>query len=397
MTAPVPLPTVTDVLIIGAGPTGLALAVSLAQAGVNHVIIDKLDAGLNTSRAAVVHAHTLEALAGLGVAERLAEAGLRIKHFSIRERDRALVRLRFDSLPSAFSCLLMVTQDVTEAILADRLRELSGRVHRGVVAEAIEQRGEDVRVWVNDNGQKRAIDARYVVGADGMHSIVRQAAEIGFEGDTYEHSFILADVEMDWSLGRDEVMLFFSPTGPVVVAPLPNGRFRIVTAMENAPEHPSVADIQAVLDAYAPPNAARVKALAWGSRFRIHHRLAKRYRRGRLILMGDAAHVHSPAGGQGMNTGLIDATVLGKLLAAVVSGKRRDSALDQYEKLRRPAAEAVLRLAGGLTEMAMTKGALARGVRNARLTVADHVPPIKHKLIMNLSGLARRASAQVRL
>jgi len=390
-----PIPAVTDVLIVGAGPTGLALAISLAQAGVDHVLIDKLEAGLNTSRAAVVHAHTMEALDSLGVAQRMAAAGKTIKRFSIRDRDRALVQLTFDKLPSAFSYLLMIPQDVTERILAARLAELGSTLHRGVSATSIEHNRDGARVWLQDGQGQRAIDAKYVVGADGMHSLVRETAGIPFDGGQYEHSFVLADVGMEWAHGRDEVMLYFSPAGPVVVAPLPNGNFRIVAVMEDAPENPQAQHIQAILDASGPTDGVRITGVTWSSRFRIHHRLARRYREGRLIVMGDAAHVHSPAGGQGMNCGLVDATVLGRLLADVSAGRRPDRALNIYEKLRRPAAAQVLKLAGDLTEMAMKRAPASRVVRNARLSVLNHAPPLKRKMIMNLSGLARRAAAEL--
>ncbi len=388
------IPTETDVLIIGAGPTGLALATSLAQAGVDHVLIDKLEAGQNTSRAAVIHAHTLEALKDLGVADRLCENGLKLTRFSIRDRDRVLMRLSFDQLPSEFSCLLMTPQNVTEQILAERLGELGGKIHRGVTAESLERGKTHVRAWLRDGEASRAIDARYVVGADGMHSIVRESANIGFDGAQYAHSFVLADVKMTWSPGREEVFLFFTEHGPLVIAPLPNGNFRIVAAMENAPERPDAACIQEIIDRYGPTDAqALVAQVDWSSRFRIHHRLAKSYRRGRLLIMGDAAHVHSPAGGQGMNTGLVDATVLGRVLAGVVSGAQSERALDAYERLRRPAARKVLQLADGLTRMAMTQGAFARGVRNARLSALNHLAPAKRAMTMNLSGLSRRAQA----
>jgi len=391
------IPARTDVLVIGAGPTGLALSIALAQAGVDHVLIDRLAHGQNTSRAAVIHAHTLEAMSGLGVTDELVAAGLKARHFSIRERDRALVRLGFEALPSPFAFLLMVPQDVTESVLARRLAALGGAIHRGVTAEAVEEKHGAVHARLDDNGTPRNIEARYVVGADGMNSIVRQSAGIDFDGGRYAHSFVLADARMDWKLGREEVMLFFAPAGPVVVAPLPNGNFRIVAAMEDAPEHPGVADIQALLDANGPREGgrARVFDVAWSSRFRIHHRLAQSYRRGRMLLMGDAAHVHSPAGGQGMNTGLVDAVVLGRLLGDVVKGARPDAALDLYESLRRPAAARVLRLAGGLTDMAMASGRLSRFVRDARLRIMGALPPVRRALMMNLSGLSRRDAAEI--
>ena len=201
---------------------------------------------------------------------------------------------------------------------------------------------------------------------------------------------------MDWPLGRNEVMLFFSPAGLVVVAPLPDGGFRIVATLENAPEYPSVADIQALLDARGPTaGRATVTHVRWSSRFRLHHRLVDSYHNKRLLLMGDAAHVHSPAGGQGMNTGLVDACVLGECLAEIVSGRQPESFLDQYEKLRRPAAHEVLGLAGRLTYMATMKGRPARWVRNSVLNMLDHLPFAKRRIALALSGLNRRAYAKI--
>jgi 2-polyprenyl-6-methoxyphenol hydroxylase-like FAD-dependent oxidoreductase len=241
---------------------------------------------------------------------------------------------------------------------------------------------------------RQTIHARYVIGADGMHSLVRQTAGIGFTGGSYEESFVLADVAMTWDHGRDEVMLFFSPAGLLVVAPLPTGTYRIVATHDNAPEQPGIADVQALLDARAPARAVgRVSHVHWASRFRLHHRVADQYRHGPLLLMGDAAHVHSPAGGQGMNTGLVDACVLGRILSDVVSGRRDDSHLDRYEALRRPAAQQVLQLAGQLTHMATMKGARKRLLRNIVLRTIGLSPFFRRRLEMNLSGLSRRAAA----
>ncbi|MEQ8934732.1 MAG: FAD-dependent monooxygenase [Amphiplicatus sp.] len=393
MTAIASLPAKTDVLIVGAGPTGLALAISLAQSSVDHVLIDRLTDSHTASRAAVIHAHTLETLDGLGVAGALVDAGHKVSRFSLRDRDRTLLTLSFDDLPSPFSHLLMIPQNVTEGILARRLEELGGRIRRGVSGVGFEQMQNGVRAALDDNGERRVIEARYVVGADGMRSAVRTAAGIEFEGGGDAHSFVLADVTMDWALGREEVMLFFSPAGLVVVAPLPDGQFRIVAAMTNAPENPTTEDIAGLMAASGPASGATIRAVSWSSRFRIHHSLAKSYRKGRMFVMGDAAHVHSPAGGQGMNTGLVDATVLGELLADALKGKRAEADLDLYEKLRRPAAAKVMRLAGALSDMAMTEGRLARAARNAKLSAAGHLPFVRRKLAMNLSGLARREAA----
>jgi 2-polyprenyl-6-methoxyphenol hydroxylase-like FAD-dependent oxidoreductase len=390
------LPERTEVAIVGAGPTGLALAIVLQAAGVDHVLIDRLDNQQGTSRAAVVHAHTLETMEDLGVVGALVERGHKVGRFAIRDRDDVLLGLDFSDLPSAHDYLLMVPQDETERVLAERLEALGGQVRRGIAATRIEQDAEAARVTVVTPSGPATIAARYVVGADGLHSIVRAAAGIGFDGASYEESFVLADARLDWPLGRDEVTLLFAPAGMVVVAPLPNGAFRIVATLAEAPEHPSAADMQAILDQRGPRRRrARLGEVLWSSRFRLQHRLARTYRNGRLLLIGDAAHVHSPAGGQGMNTGLVDAVVLGRLLAAVVTGRQAEAALDRYGALRRPAAAQVLRLAGGLTRAAtVTKPAL-RHARNLVLRLAGRVPAVRRRLVLNFSGLARKSLAEV--
>lgn len=385
----------TDVLIVGAGPTGLALSVALHQRGVKHVLIDRLEQGQNTSRAGVIHAATLERLSTLGVAERMTARGLKLTTFAIRDRDRPLLTLGFEGLPSAHPYLLMLPQNVTEAVLAERIAELGGHIRRGVTAESIEQVEDGARVTVSQDGERRVIRASWVVGGDGMHSVVRHAAGIEFEGASYADSFVLADVRLDRAPAENEVSLFFSPEGLVVVAPLPDGTFRIVATLENAPETPGVADVQALLDARGPEaRRCRVTDVLWSSRFRVHHRLARSYRNGRLLVMGDAAHVHSPAGGQGMNTGIIDAIVLGELLADVVSGARPEGELGRYETLRRPAAQMVLGASDRLTRMATVRSPLRRLLRNALLRLLDAIPAFKRRAALNLSGLARASLAR---
>ncbi|MDX8538475.1 NAD(P)/FAD-dependent oxidoreductase [Mesorhizobium abyssinicae] len=388
------LPDTTEVMIIGAGPTGLALSIALHQAGVDHVLVERLAMGLNTSRAGVVHAQTLQSLESLGVAGRLVELGLKLDDFAIRDRDRTLLKLGFDNLPSPYPYVLMIPQNLTEEILAERIAKLGGVIHRGVEAKAVTQDRDGAHVTVVQNGREKTISARYVVGADGMHSVVREAAGIGFDGEAYDGVFVLADVRLDWPLGPTEVSLLFSPAGLVVVAPLPDGSYRIVATVDEAPEKPGIADIQALLDSRGPSgDGARVLDLIWSSRFRVHHRIAKSYRNERLFVMGDAAHVHSPAGGQGMNTGLIDAVVLGELLGEVINGVRPESDLSLYEALRRPAAQEVIELAGRLTNMALARAPLLRILRNIALGLVNRIPTIKRGITLKLSGLSRAKMA----
>jgi 2-polyprenyl-6-methoxyphenol hydroxylase-like FAD-dependent oxidoreductase len=292
----------------------------------------------------------------------------------------------------------MLPQDRTEAILADALGQNGSTVHRGCEVESLTETSSGVEARVASVEGARTIHARYVVGADGMHSLVRETAAIGFSGISYEESFVLADVEMNWEHGRDEVMLFFSPAGLVVVAPLPGGRTRIVATLDDAPAQPDLHDIQRLLDGRGPTRGGgQVLRVYWSSRFRLHHRVADHYRSGRLLLVGDAAHVHSPAGGQGMNTGLVDACVLGRLLTEVIGGGGTDQDLDRYEALRRPAAKQVLQLAGRLTVMATVKSAPKRFVRNIALRMMNRLPILRRRLEMALSGLSRRAASDVNI
>jgi 2-polyprenyl-6-methoxyphenol hydroxylase-like FAD-dependent oxidoreductase len=386
------LPDTTDVVIVGAGPTGLALACTLASEQIPFVLVDRLAEGANTSRAAVMHARTLEVLEDLGVADRLRAEGHIVPKFTIRDHDQVLAAIPFDRLRTRYPYTLMIPQNVTEAILLRRLRELGGDVLRPYTVEDLRQDSGAVFVTLaSDDEPAQTIRARYLVGADGMHSTVRERARIGFRGDAYEESFVLADVRMDWPLSRDEVMLFLSPEGLVVVAPLPDGRHRIVATVDEAPEHPSIADVQHLLDTRGPSGGvARIREVVWGSRFRVHHRLADRYRAGRILLAG-AAHVHSPAGGQGMNTGMQDAIALGRALAEALRGGSDEHALDEYERVRRPIANRVVAFTDRMTRMATLRTRRSRAVRNALVrNLVGRIPASGRWLATELSGLRNR-------
>ncbi len=376
----------TDVLVIGAGPSGLTLAASLVQRGIATTVVDRQAAGANTSRAAVVNARSLEELEGLDVARRLVKEGVEAPRFSIRDGARVLIPIDFSSLPTDYPYSLMVPQSTTERVLLDRLTELGGTVVRPKTLTAIEQDADGVTATFDDGD---VIHARYAVGADGLHSTVREQAGIGFGGGAYDESFILADVGLSGDAPVGEVILYWAAAGLTVVAPLPGDIYRIVAPVGQAPENPSAAYVQEILDSRGP-GAGRfvVTEVIWGSRFRIQHRVADTFRAGRLLLAGDAAHVHSPAGGQGMNLGIQDGVALGEALAHVLAGGP-ESVLDDYCAARRPMARGVVTMTDRLTRLATLPRAL-RPLRNTVFSVVGRLPAAKRALAWRLSGLVYR-------
>ncbi|OBB61910.1 pentachlorophenol monooxygenase [Mycobacterium sp. 852013-51886_SCH5428379] len=374
-----------DVLVVGAGPTGLTLACALAQRGVSAVVVDRQAEGANASRAAVVNARSLEVLAPLGVAEELILTGIPAARFSIRDAARSLIEVDFSQLPTAYPYSLMTPQSTTEAVLSRRLTELGGRVLRPKTLVALRQDEKGVTADLADGTTVRT---RYAVGADGIHSSVRTQVGIGFRGGRYDETFTLADVRLSGDAPAGEVILFWAAAGLTVVAPLPGGVHRIVAPVSEAPEAPSPAFVQHLLDERGTgAGRMRVDDVVWGSRFRVQHRVADTFRVGRVLLAGDAAHVHSPAGGQGMNLGIQDAVALGDALTAALGGT--DTALDDYRSVRRPIAEDVVAMTDRLTRLATLPRA-ARPLRNTVIRAAGRLPAVRRGLAWRLSGLVYR-------
>ena len=379
-----------DVLIVGAGPVGMALAAELKRLGVSVSIVDRQAAGANTSRACVIHAKTLEVLEPIGVTSQLVQAGVKVPIFRIRDRDRPLVTIDFADIASAYAFTLMYPQDRTERVLLAALDRLGAEVERPAEFVAFESGDGRVLSTLDVGGKRRQVASRWLVGCDGMHSRVREQAGIAFDGAAYEQGFVLADVRMDWPLSRDEVNLFFSPDGLVVVAPLPDDHFRIVATDDAAPHDPSLPYMQALLDARGPmATPARIRELAWSSRFGIHHRVASSPRSGRVLLCGDAAHVHSPAGGQGMNTGIQDAMSLAPVLANTLRDAD-DKPLDEWAVARHRVATEVVSLTDRMTRMATMKSPLGQHLRNAAVALLGQVPPLRAAVARNLAELYDR-------
>jgi 2-polyprenyl-6-methoxyphenol hydroxylase-like FAD-dependent oxidoreductase len=291
----------------------------------------------------------------------------------------------FEGLPTRYPYTLMVSQAVTESVLRARLAALGGQVSWRRTLARLDQDDSGATATLDDGSRLRA---RYIVGADGMNSTVRQCAGIAFTGGSYGESFVLADVRLTGGVPSDEVILYFSAAGMLVVAPLPGGSHRLVATVDDAPAEPSAAFVQGLLDARGPKRErALVQEMLWGSRFRVHHRVADRYRAGRVLLAGDAAHVHSPAGGQGMNAGILDAVRLAPALARALSGE--PEALDAYAAERRPVAQQIVAFADVLTRLATVRPAL-RALRNLLLWTLSLLPAFRRRLAWRLSGLVYR-------
>jgi 2-polyprenyl-6-methoxyphenol hydroxylase-like FAD-dependent oxidoreductase len=385
----VALASETGIVIVGAGPTGLSLAASLAARDVPFVLVERLTAPAETSRAAAVHARTLEVLEILGVSDEMIASGRTIPSVTLRNGEQTLLRVGLDDLPTRYRFVLALPQNETEAILTRRLHQLGGRVERGQEVVAVVQDGAGVEVTLRDQaGSMVAVRARYVVGADGYHSIVRQASGIRFTAGTYAETFVLADVHLDWPLPSDEIQLFLAHHGLLLVVPFGDRRFRVVATEAEASASPSIGDVQALLDSRGPhASAAVVRDMIWSSRFHVHHGVAEHFRRGRIFLAGDAAHVHSPAGGQGMNIGIQDSLVLAEGLAAVMSGQQPDQHLDLYEKARRPVAEKVVTMTDQMTRMATLTNPVGQRLRDIGLMAAGHLPTLRHKIATRMAEL----------
>jgi 2-polyprenyl-6-methoxyphenol hydroxylase-like FAD-dependent oxidoreductase len=383
--------TRTDVLVAGAGPTGLALAAELRRRGINPTIIDRQPVGANTSRACVVHARTMEVLEPLGVTHDLLADGLKVPIFRIRDRDRTLITIDFSEIASPYPFTLMIPQNRVEQCLLNHLEELGGSVIRPCELVRYQALGSDVEVEVRSNGATSIIKAPWLIGCDGMHSRVREQSGVAFDGGAYEQSFVLADVHMDWPLSREEVTLFYASTGLVVVAPpLPQEHFRIVATVDAAPELPSAGYMQAVLDERGPAtNSGHVRDVVWSSRFHIHHRVAQSPRKGRILLCGDAAHVHSPAGGQGMNTGIQDSVSLAESLADTLKDGD-DTRLDAWAIKRHEVATNVVALTDRMTRVATIHSPTGQALRNIMVAFAGHLSPVRAALARTLAELDRR-------
>ena len=342
--------TDSQVLVVGAGPAGLFMAAELNRHGISCRIVDKNDGPTHDTRAASIQARTLEILDSIGLADEFVQAGNICHAAATYTSDHKLIKhLTFDELDSAFPFVLLLPQSQTERIVAHYLARLGTEVERRVELVAFEQDEDGVRATLQppDGGQETA-HVSYLVACDGAHSPVRHALGVSFSGDDYPTDFMTADVQVDWKLPRDEQAFFFAAEGMLASFPLPRGRAALVADIGLAegdhppPGEPALEELQAMFNARTPGGV--LSDPIWSVRYRVHCRQSERYQVGRVFLVGDAAHVCSNIGGQGMNTGMQDAYNLGWKLGLVLNARSPASLLNSYHPERHQAGQAMLYL-----------------------------------------------------
>jgi 2-polyprenyl-6-methoxyphenol hydroxylase-like FAD-dependent oxidoreductase len=358
----------TEVLIVGAGPTGLVLALWLTRLGIRVRIIDKTAEPGTTSRALAVQARTLEFYRQIGLADAVVERGRKVAAVNLWVAGKKVGRFAFGDMGaglSPFPYALVFPQDEHERLLIDRLIQTRVDVERRTELLGFEDTGGGIRARLKrSDGAAEKCEAAYIAGCDGAHSSVRETLKIGFPGGVYDHVFYVADVEAKGSTMNGEVHVGLDSTDFLAEFPLRSeSRARLVgTVRETPPRHENLSwnDVSKRVIDWMSIDVERVN---WFSTYHVHHRVADHFRKNRAFLLGDAAHIHSPVGGQGMNTGIGDAVNLAWKLAAVLKGRADASLLDTYE----PERIAFARRLVATTDRAFTgvtsPGAIARLVR----------------------------------
>ncbi len=372
-----------DVLIIGAGPTGLMMALEALRYGLTCRIIDKGTSYQDQSRAVAIQAQTLEIFGHVGLAESFLKAGLRVKAANPISSFRRLARVSFDILDSPYPFILSLEQAKTEKILEDHLSSMGVKVERGVELLKLHQGEGGVEALVTGE----TLHATWVVGCDGAHSQVRKELNLSFEGKAFSDIFSLADVRIQWDYPHDEFFVFLNAEGLMAAIPLPEpSRYRLIFQLERCRDllkknrslpsgelreemvaKPNIAEIQELLCKYAGSHV-RVSDPSWCANFYINSRMVETYRKGSVFLAGDAAHIHSPVGGQGMNTGLQDAFNLAWKLALVHKKQAGKELLDTYDLERRAVGKKLLKATERASQMATLRNSVAIALRNVALS-----------------------------
>lgn len=359
----------SDVLIVGAGPTGLVLALWLARLGVAPRIIDKTAEPGTTSRALAVQARTLELYRQLDLAHSVLDRGHKVPGIHLWVKGEQRARLAFESVGSdltPYPFLQIFPQDQHERLLIGRLQQLGVSVERRTELLGYTEEGDHVVVRLRGpEGQEEVCEATYVAGCDGARSLVRETMGMGFPGGTYRQVFYVADVDARGAAFDGELHIDLDEADFLAVFPLAGqGRARLIgTVRDQRADHAETLRFEDVSDRAIQNLQVQIERVNWFSTYRVHHRVTDHFRKGRAFLLGDAAHIHSPAGGQGMNTGIGDAVNLAWKLRAVLTGRAPDALLDSYEAERMKFARRLVATTDKVFTFVTAEGRLADVLR----------------------------------
>ena len=370
----------TPVLIVGAGPTGLLLAAELRRRGVECMLIDAREEANRWDRATIVHSRTLELMATIGLADRFLAAGVHQWGIRIFSAGEQLAEMDLANCGSRYGFSLNVSEEVTESIITDYLDEQGGAVERGRKLVGLAEQGDQMLATIEHDGGSEEIRAGWVVGCGGLHSPVRELTGIPFEGHDIPAPWAVFDATLaGWASDLD-VNFGFLDLPPVIITPLPGARWRVYLR-PSSPDSDLVAEAAAVLGRYDP--GAELVEIENPRRFHCNTKVAARYRQGRALLAGDAAHVCTPGQGHGMNTGIQDSFNLAWKLAHVVRGEADEALLDSYEAERRPVALGIL-ASGDAMEAGLMIGddPAARAERDRAMKAAFADPESNHREVL---------------
>jgi 2-polyprenyl-6-methoxyphenol hydroxylase-like FAD-dependent oxidoreductase len=383
-----------EVLIVGAGPVGLTMAAALTRQGVRCRIVDKAAQPSDKSKALVVWSRSLELLDHLGLAETFIRAGMKVEGASIYGGGKRLVHMSIAEVDSPFDFPLMIPQSETERLLAEYLAAQGVIVERQVELAAFQEATDRVTGTLRRaDGSEEAFATPWLIGCDGAHSTVRHTLGIPFTGEAEQNDWILADIHVEGPLATNELSIFWHEKGILAFFPITETRFRVIADLGAAqgtgrPPDPTLEEVQAKIDERGP-GGLKLTEPVWLAGFRINERKVSDYRRGRVMLAGDAAHIHSPAGGQGMNTGMQDAFNLAWKLALIERGEGQATALlDSYSVERSAVGDQVLRGAGMMTLMATLRNPVAQFLRNHAASMLTSFGFVKDKIRNGLCELS---------